>query len=246
MRRMVVLRAGAVVVICAGLALASWQFGRADQKRQLEAKARAGLSAAAVGITSSADALPLFRRARARGVYAPEWTILLDNRLHEGRAGYYVVTPLVLADGTALAVNRGWLAVGKRRNPPPIAPPPPSGEVVVDGYLAADEVDALVLSGQNTDGIVWQRLILDDYAAHIGIALAGRVLVSAKGGDGLAPPPPARVDYRSARSVGYAFQWLSLSVVAVAFYVVLARRERQQREKGKGEKAKDKKGGNDD
>lgn len=242
---MTVLRAGAVFVIGAGLALSAWQFGRADQKRQLESQAQSALTAAAISINAAPkdkdNALPLFHRARARGVYMAEGTILLDNRLHNRSAGYYVITPLVLADGNALAVNRGWIAGGKTRNPPPNPPPPPSGEVIVDGYLAADEVDALVLSGQNRDDdnpLVWQRLILKEYAEFAGIKIVSRVLIS-EGEYGLIPPPPARIDYRSARSVGYAFQWLSLALLAAVFYVVLSRRERQkQKAQEKGDKNK--------
>ncbi len=231
---MVVLRAGAVLVILAGLALAYWQFNRAEQKRQLETQAKTALSAAAISITAAPkDALPVFRRARARGMYMADKTILLDNRIDNRRAGYHIITPLLLADGTALAINRGWLAGGKSRIPPPVAPSPPPGEVVIAGYLTADESDAFVLSGQNREGgngIVWQRLVLDDYAAAAGITLLGRVLVG-EGEEGLTPPPAARIDFRSARSVGYAFQWLSLALVAAVFYVVLARRERQKAKK---------------
>lgn len=238
MRRMMVLRAGAAFVIAAGLALSAWQFWRADQKRQLEAQAQSALTAAAININAAPEdedeTLPLFHRARARGEFLADKTILLDNRLHNRRAGYFVITPLVLADGAALAVNRGWIAGGKTRNPPPDAPPPPSGEVIIDGYLAADEVGALILSGQNRDDdnpMVWQRLILNEYEDYAGVAMMNRVLVSS-GDDSLIPPPPARIDYRSARSVGYAFQWLSLALVAAVFYIVLSRREKRQQQAG--------------
>ena len=39
--------------------------------------------------------------------------ILIDNKVHDGRAGYHVVTPLVLADGRVVLVDRGWIAAGR-------------------------------------------------------------------------------------------------------------------------------------
>ncbi len=52
-------------------------------------------------------------RATRRCVCAAATTrahqFLLDNMTHAGRAGYEVLTPLLLDDGRVLLVNRGWL-----------------------------------------------------------------------------------------------------------------------------------------
>jgi surfeit locus 1 family protein len=42
--------------------------------------------------------------------------VLLDYKIHRGRLGYYVVTPLRI-EGSAMhvLVNRGWVAAGARR-----------------------------------------------------------------------------------------------------------------------------------
>ena len=225
-----ILRAGAIAVIAAALSLSAWQFERAEQKRQLEQTARDGLSAPPLSIAAAPQTpLPSFRRANVRGEYLPELTILLDNRTREGVAGYYVVTPLLLADGAAVAVNRGWLPAGRNRKPPPTPPLPPRGEVLIRGALADDETGAFALTEQNRDGVVWQRLFLHDYAAVINVTLLNKILVRAGDDDGdeLTPPPPLRVSYRSQRSTGYAFQWLSLALLAGVFYVVLTKRGRK-------------------
>ena len=59
---------------------------------------------------------------QAAGVALDERTILLDNKVHGGTAGYYVLTPIRLADGGAIVVvNRGWIAQGASRTlRPPI------------------------------------------------------------------------------------------------------------------------------
>lgn len=58
--------------------------------------------------------------------------VLVAPRSRDGQPGAWVLTPLVPADGPAVAVVRGWVPEGVN------APEPPQGEVVVDGVLVAD------------------------------------------------------------------------------------------------------------
>ncbi len=50
------------------------------------------------------------------GRYDAGRQILIDNRVHAGRAGYHVVTPLVIEDGRAVLVNRGFVPAGPTRD----------------------------------------------------------------------------------------------------------------------------------
>ena len=50
-----------------------------------------------------------FTRVEAYGRYDPLRHVLLDNKILNGRAGVHVLTPFILADGTEILVNRGWL-----------------------------------------------------------------------------------------------------------------------------------------
>ena len=43
------------------------------------------------------------------GRYDPQHEILARARTVNGRVGFEIVTPLVLADGTAVLVDRGWV-----------------------------------------------------------------------------------------------------------------------------------------
>ena len=49
------------------------------------------------------------RAVRLRGRWSAAHTLYLENRPMNGRPGFVVLTPLVLDDGTAVAVQRGWL-----------------------------------------------------------------------------------------------------------------------------------------
>ncbi len=73
--------------------------------------------------------LPEFRRAfrdSARislsGTFIHDQQFLLDNRSHQGRPGWEVLTPLALDDGRLILVNRGWIPFsGDRTRLPDVA-----------------------------------------------------------------------------------------------------------------------------
>ena len=54
--------------------------------------------------------LPRFKRIAVAGSWDAAHQFLLDNRSHGGLPGYEVLTPLQLADGRVLLVDRGWVA----------------------------------------------------------------------------------------------------------------------------------------
>jgi len=58
-----------------------------------------------------------FHRLRVRGEYVVAKQFLLDNMLHDGAAGYHVLTLLRIEGGPrGLMVNRGWVGAGPDRN----------------------------------------------------------------------------------------------------------------------------------
>src|SRR4029077_12719480 len=76
-----------------------------------------------------------FRPVRARGEFDAGQQILIDNKVHAGRPGFDVVTPLKIAGGDRyVLVDRGWIALGTRRSELPQVPPP-AGEIRVEGRI---------------------------------------------------------------------------------------------------------------
>jgi cytochrome oxidase assembly protein ShyY1 len=139
-----------VVVVLAYLAfrLGEWQFDRLADREQSNAVIERNLATEPVpaeevlGVDESVSPQDEWRRVTARGDYAEEHTIVVRYRTREGQSGVNIVTPLVTSDGTALLVNRGWLATGNVGTTQPDAPPPPSGEVTVTGWVRADATGA--------------------------------------------------------------------------------------------------------
>ena len=109
----------------------------------------------------------------------PTRQILIDNKVAAGRAGFHVVTPLSLADGRVVLVNRGWIAQTASRAVLPEAPPPP-GVVTVQGRIAIPAAGYLELKPEATSGSIRQNLDPARFAAATGLA----VIAGGHRGDG--------------------------------------------------------------
>jgi len=248
-----------LIVTAITASLGFWQLDRADQKRSIQADIDAARAQPALALSPKipADELVAWRQAWARGAWQPGHTVFLDNRNHDGRPGFWVVTPLCLSSpdaqpepdrqaadcDRAIAVLRGWVA---RPAPgqllPELAPLPASQ--VVEGRLLEHlprlyELGTLVPGASDTSATLsWddgapllQNLTLADYAAATGLVLLDAVLEqSSETGDGLLREwagPPIDVD----KHLGYALQWFSFAAIAfIALGVILVKaiRNRQR------------------
>lgn len=211
-RAAMTIAAALLILLCARLSW--WQFERAEQKAALESAAQNSLSAPPIHLRADLELRP-FLRANATGVYLPEKQILLDNRVRNKIAGMHIITPLLLQDGAAIAVNRGFIARGES------PPPPPKGRITVRGVLQKDNADAFVLSAQTEHGNVWQNLDLQKYAAAAELPLLTLALFA----ENVAAPATIRTDYKSQRSIGYALQWATFAALTFIFYLILSFRK---------------------
>jgi surfeit locus 1 family protein len=218
--------------IAATVSLGNWQTRRAEQKLALQAEWDAVERAAPVEIAASdLDELPLRlpQRVRLRGRFAHEQTVWLDNRILDGRAGFYVVAPLQLEGGdTAVLINRGFVArdPSDRNHLPAIGRP--EAELTIEGIAIAQPPRLLELGHVPTSGplpAIWQNL---DYAAFeqaSGRRVARLIVQQASdSADGLVrqwPRPSTGVD----KHRGYAFQWYALAGLLAVLTSILAVRE---------------------
>ncbi|WP_340538373.1 SURF1 family cytochrome oxidase biogenesis protein [Nocardioides sp. GXZ039] len=137
-----------VVVVLATFAwwLGEWQFGRLEDRKERNATVRANEDHAPTPVEDvlapPGGELPRdqeWRVVTATGTYAVDDTVVVRYRTRDGQAGVDVVVPLVTADGTAVVVDRGWLATENRGTADPEGvPEPPSGEVTITGWARVD------------------------------------------------------------------------------------------------------------
>jgi surfeit locus 1 family protein len=224
-RWLVALAAVAAALVTARLGW--WQLDRAAQKTALQAatdeRARQPAigSAAQLATTAEAALAQHQRPASLAGRWSAAHTVYLDNRQMNGRAGFIVVTPLLLGDGSAVLVQRGWLARNFEQRSRLPAVPTPEGEVVVQGRVAPPPA-RLYEFNAGEFGRIRQNLDIDAFARETGLTLRPLSLQIAdsatSAGDGLQrdwPAPSAGV----AKNRGYAAQWFGLSALIVVLYV---------------------------
>ncbi len=95
-----------------------------------------------------------WRLVTATGTYDTDNTVVVRYRTRDGQSGVDVVVPLVTADGTALLVDRGWMASENQGASPTDLPAPPAGEVTVEGWVRADATgDSTAVDDHSTRAI---------------------------------------------------------------------------------------------
>jgi surfeit locus 1 family protein len=211
-----------VLGVAAAVALGQWQLGRGAQKRQLQAQyeAQSAQPAIHVGAERLRAADVDLRPVEARGIFEPRYAVFIDNRIHHGVPGYYVMMPLHIEHSALyVLVNRGWIARPAYRTELP-AVRTPTDAVTIRGVAMVPSGRAFELSSDVYEGSIWQNLTIERYRKRIGIDIQPFVLRQGNAlDDGLvrAWDPP---DFGIEKHYAYAFQWFALGVTLLIFYAV--------------------------
>lgn len=213
-----------VVLSVAFVRLGEWQHARYESKvernRWIDTNYGADPVPLAQVLPSATAPLIADRQwtpVSVRGVYETAAQLLVRNRPLGNDAGFEVVVPLRLADGSALLIDRGWLPTGESSGVPDVVPAPPTGTVDVVARVRPSEP---ALQRDAPPGQVW-RIDTPSIAAHLPgqVYLAYGVLASESPAATAAPTLLPRPDEDLGPHLGYAWQWW---LFAVAGYGILA------------------------
>jgi cytochrome oxidase assembly protein ShyY1 len=206
------------------VALGLWQLGRHHHKQEVMRTRRAEYAAPAPELQGTADPAP-GTRVQATGTYDGTHQILLRNQPRDDDIGTDVLTPLVLDDGTAVIVDRGWLDGTE-----PDVPAAPSGTVTVRGLARSPRALSAQDDEREIDGqLSLPRVDLDRIGEQVIMDLRG-VWIEAQAQSPASeppdlpdPPPPTTVNHMQ-----YAIQWFLLALIPlVGWPIVLARRKKK-------------------
>lgn len=224
MNRWLLLAALAVAALTARLGV--WQLDRAAQKSQLQQaldqrSAMAPLTAAELPRRAAEVPALQHRRVVLRGQWLSGASVYLDNRPMNGRAGFYLVTPLRLDDGSAVLVQRGWLPRDMQDRTRVATPPETAASAVVLGRIAP-ALARLYEFDAAASGSIRQNLDIGAYARETGLRLRPLAIVqdaaAANATDGLLRQwPQAAADVH--KHYGYAVQWFALCALTLGLYV---------------------------
>ena len=216
---------GLLLLVAVTVALGNWQRQRAHDKQSLreqyEAASRAPPLALDADTAIAADPARFrFRPVLARGTYDAAHQVLIDNRVHAGRAGFDVVAPLKLEGAGYVLIDRGWVAQGPSRTVLPQLPPP-AGPVVVEGRINLPPTRYLELGDQSNAGPIRENLDIARIAASSGLPLLPFIVEETQHtGDGLVRDWPAP-DFGIDQHRSYMVQWYSLAALGVVLWLVL-------------------------
>lgn len=215
----------AVIAVAIGLSLGQWQTRRAEDKIALEVTLRARQSAPAIHIETTAPDIDQmeYRRVMIKGEFLSKWPIYLDNRPHDGVAGFYLLMPFkIAATNLHVLVARGWIPrnVSDRTKMLPFTTP--DGLIEIEGVLRRDVGHVMQLGAIDAPkpNAIVQNLDVTTFKNVTGLnTLPILVDQTSDTHDGLIrdwPLPSTGVE----RHRGYAFQWYALAAMAFIFFVV--------------------------
>jgi surfeit locus 1 family protein len=236
--------AALLILVAAGVCvrLGFWQLSRWHEKRALNVALHAAMTAPPRELAGAAAPLDsvLRRRVRVVGRFDESRQVLLSGRAQNHGPGVEVVTPLRLADGSAVLVDRGWLFAADAMTARPQQYPEPveravlgMAEAIPRGRggppLRTLEADSITLYSAR-----W--LDLDSLAARYPYALAPFV-VRELPGPGV-PAEPARTPprpYDESMHVSYTAHWFLFALILLVGPLAVARSRRRAAARGESD-----------
>jgi len=198
-----------------------WQHSRMEERLALGARVEAAAREAAVPLPSIRDWSDWrFRPVVVTGTFDAAHQILVDNKVHQGRAGFDVVTPIALSDGRVVLVDRGWVALGESRAQLPNVPPP-AGVVALVGRINVPASDYFELSRNTTNGALWQNLDPSRFAQSTGLPVLPIVVeqTTPVDRDDTLVRDWAAPDLGADRNRIYMVQWFLFAALAAGIWV---------------------------
>ena len=206
--------------------LGMWQLGRAELKAQIQSQYQDASSDLPLRLEPRPRDLEGLRyhSIQASGSFEQVRQFLLDNRTHDGRAGYHVLTPLRLDAEFGVIINRGWVPVGPDRAALPDIGAP-AGKVFLTGKLFPPPKVFLLGSSGYQDGgwpLVVQSVEIKEMETLLGYRLLDSlVMMNPERPGGYVREWHPYYGITPSRHRAYAFQWFALGTALVVIYLIM-------------------------
>lgn len=234
----------ALLVFCGFVALGTWQVERRAWKLDLIERVDARVHAAPVDAPSRAAwpqvdaARDDYRRVRLSGTFLHDRETLVQASTTIG-TGFWVLTPLRVADGSLVMVNRGFIPPERRE--PSARGTTPTGPVTLTGLLRMSERNGFFPRRNDPAANRWFSRELPAIAAARGLSGLGAVapyFVDADAGPpGTWPVGGLTVIAFPNSHFVYAVTWYGLALMVALAAAYVARDERRLRRRRIGENA---------
>lgn len=206
--------------------LGSWQIERLHWKLDLIATIKQRMAAAPAPVPApdewgSLDLQNLeYRHLKLEGRYLNQRELHYFAQDDEGAAGYDIITPLVLGDGSMVLVDRGFVPIG-RKDPATRQQGQIEGETIVTGVARAPQATGLFTAPDDVAGNIWFTRDPAKMAEALDLSPVAPFYVEADKTPNLGGLPlggRTQVEIRN-QHFEYALTWFGLAIVLFAIYL---------------------------
>lgn len=220
--------------------LGIWQLDRLAQRRAFNAHVQAMWQAEPLTLTgqTSQDLTTMeYRAVIVSGTYDFENQVALRNRYYQNQPGYHLLTPLLLDDGSAVLVERGWVPADGNSAPADWRKYDQSGRVTVEGQIRLGQSkpdlggvpDPTLAPGQ-TRLDFWNTVNLERIRRQVPYPML-EVFIQPKVDPADETPPipyQPEIELTEGPHLGYAGQWFTFAAILVLGYPFFLRKQLSQ------------------
>lgn len=221
-----------VATLAVLVALGSWQLERLQWKEgKIAAYEKARSTPAEPFETLIANHKPQairYRQVTVSGNFLHEKELHLGGRRYYGNTGYHVLTPLELADGRHVLVNRGWVPSEYKQQEQRPTDSYPAGLTRQTGMIQLPKPPGIFTPENHPDKNFWFTVDIAAMEKETGLTLLPLVIK-------LVNPQRQRTDFPAPTDgkvvlrndhLGYAITWYLLAVAAaIIFYLRFFRKK---------------------
>jgi surfeit locus 1 family protein len=224
--------AGSAVCVRLGI----WQLDRLAQRRAFNAQYLEASVSSPIMLDSApqVDLTTMeYRTISVTGRYDPANQVVLRNQYHDNQPGYFLLTPLVLSDGTGILVERGWIPADGNSNPSDWRKYDEPDEVTVSGMIRLGQTQPEVggvpdpeLAAGQTRLDFWNLVNVERISRQIPYKLLP-VFVQPQPDPSLTQPPyPYQPVFEidEGPHMGYALQWFTFATILFFGYPFFLRK----------------------
>ena len=221
------------------LRLGFWQLDRAEEKRGLITlfKQQNELGPLLIKDTIEFDGKLNYRTAKVTGKYNLEKQIFIDNKIHHGKTGVYVMTPFKLDNSEySVLVNRGWVPMAiDRLSLPKIKTP--TQTLVLNGKIKISTKKPFTVGDQIQSNQGWPALMqwinITEVEKKSGLKLLPYIFLLGEEEKSGYVRNWKPVVMQPEKSTSYAVQWFALALALTIIYIVVNLKNESELEDGK-------------
>jgi surfeit locus 1 family protein len=175
-----------------------------------------------------------YRPVTVFGVYDFSNNIVLRNQYRDGQSGYFLLTPLILADGSAVLIERGWIPSEGNSSPKDWHKYDDSSPINISGIMRTGQTQSEVggvpdpeLSGDQTRLDFWNLVNLERISKQVPYQLLPVFIQPNPSPAAITPPFPYQpvIEISEGSHFGYALQWFTFAFMLFFGYPFFLRKQ---------------------